>query len=186
MSNNSSNINEVARRYAKALFLAAERDDLVLSSFKKDFDKLSATYKQSEDLRAFILSPLIKRGKKKETLLLILSKMGLSENFIGFFKIVAEHSKLFLLEKIHCEFKKLLDISDGITEVTVTTTEPIEKSFEKKIIDSLSKKLNKKIRLNKLINPELIGGIIIKINSVMIDNSIKTKLLDYTLNERLN
>ena len=186
MSNNSSNINEAARRYAKALFLASESDSSILSNFKKDFDKLYSAYKQSEDLRAFILSPLIKRVQKQKTLILILSKMELSENFIGFFKIVAEHSKLFLLEKIHFEFKKLLDISDGITEVTVTTTEPIEKSFEKKIVESLSKKFNKKIRLNKLINPELIGGIIIKIDSVMIDNSIKTKLLDYTLNERLN
>lgn len=91
-----------------------------------------------------------------------------------------------MLEKIYYEFKKLLDVSDGVTEVTVTTTEPIEKNFEKKIVESLSKKLNKKIRLNKLIKPELIGGIIIKIDSIMIDNSIKTKLLDYTLNERLN
>jgi F-type H+-transporting ATPase subunit delta len=91
-----------------------------------------------------------------------------------------------LLEKIYYEFKKLIDVADGVTEVTITTTEPIEKSFENKIVECLSKKLNKKIRLNKLINPELIGGIVIKIDSIMIDNSIKTKLLDYTLNERLN
>ena len=186
MSNNSSNINEAARRYAKALFLASGEDSSRLSSFEDDFDKLNSAYKESENLRAFILSPLIKRVQKQKTLMLILSKMGLSENFIGFFKIVAEHSRLFLLEKIHFEFKKLLDISNGVTEVTVTTTETIEKSFEKKIVERLSKKLNKKIRLNKLINPELIGGIIIKIDSIMIDNSIKTKLLDYTLNERLN
>ncbi|MAR64183.1 MAG: ATP synthase F1 subunit delta [Rickettsiales bacterium] len=186
MSNNSSNINEAARRYAKALFLASENDNSVLSSFKNDFEKLNSAYNQSEDFRAFIMSPLIKRVQKKKTLMLILSKMKLSESFTGFFKIVAEHSKLFLLEKIYYEFKKLLDVSDGVTEVTVTTTEPIEKSFEKKIVESLSKKLNKKIRLNKLIKPELIGGIIIKIDSIMIDNSIKTKLLDYTLNERLN
>jgi len=155
-------------------------------SFKNDFDKLTSAYNQSEDFRGFILSPLIKRVQKKKTLTSILSKMKLSENFIGFFKIVAEHSKLFLLEKIYSEFKKLLDVADDVTEVTVTTTEPIEKSFEKKIVDSLCKKLNKKVRLNKLINPELIGGIIIKIDSIMIDNSVKTKLLDYTMNERLN
>ena len=91
----------------------------------------------------------------------------------------------FLIEKIYNEFKKSLDEKEGISEVTITTTSPLEKKFEENIIKNLSKKLNKKIRLNKLIDPRLIGGIIIKINSIMIDNSIKTKLLDYNFNERL-
>ena len=78
-----------------------------------------------------------------------------------------------------------MDENDGITEVTVTTTEPLEKKFEDDIVKNIGEKLKKKIRLNKLIDPDLIGGIIIKIDSVMIDNSIKTKLLDYNFNERL-
>ena len=78
-----------------------------------------------------------------------------------------------------------MDENDAITEVTVTTTEPLEKKFEDDIVKNIGEKLKKKIRLNKLIDPGLIGGIIIKIDSVMIDNSIKTKLLDYNFNERL-
>ena len=91
----------------------------------------------------------------------------------------------FYLKKYIKNLEKILDEKEGITEVTVTTTEPLEKKFEDDIIKNLSEKLNKKIRLNKLIDPDLIGGIIIKIDSVMIDNSIKTKLLDYNFNERL-
>ena len=75
-----------------------------------------------------------------------------------------------------------MDENDAITEVTVTTTEPLEKKFEDDIVKNIGEKLKKKIRLNKLIDPDLIGGIIIKIDSVMIDNSIKTKLLDYNFN----
>ena len=111
--------------------------------------------------------------------------MNLSNEFLNFFKIVANHGKLFLLERIYKEFKKSLDEKEGITEVTVTTTLPLEKKFEENIIKNLSSKLNKKIRLNKKLDQSLIGGIIIKIDSIMIDNSIKTKLLNYNLNERL-
>ena len=102
-----------------------------------------------------------------------------------FFKIVANHGKLFLVEKIYGEFRKLLDHKEGITEVTVTT-EPLDKKIENEIVKSIGVKLKKKIRLNKVIDPDLIGGVIIKIDSIMIDNSIKTKLLNYNLNERLN
>ena len=185
MTKNSSSINESAKRYAKALVLSAENKDSLIKSFRNDFGKLLSAFNEVENFKEFILSPLVKKQKKKEILIKILSKMNLSTEIISFFKIVANHGKLFLLEKIYKEFGKILDENDGITEVTVTTTEPLEKKFEDDIVKNIGEKLKKKIRLNKLIDPSLIGGIIIKIDSVMIDNSIKTKLLDYNFNERL-
>ena len=185
MTKNSSSINESAKRYAKALVLSAENKDSLIKSFRNDFGKLLSAFNEVENFKEFILSPLVKKQKKKEILIKILSKMNFSTEIISFFKIVANHGKLFLLEKIYKEFGKILDQNDGITEVTVTTTEPLEKKFEDDIVKNIGEKLKKKIRLNKLIDPGLIGGIIIKIDSVMIDNSIKTKLLDYNFNERL-
>ncbi|MBD22132.1 MAG: ATP synthase F1 subunit delta [Alphaproteobacteria bacterium] len=185
MSKISSNINESAKRYAKALILSSENKDPVIKNFRNDFDKLVTSYQEVEVFREFIMTPLINKNKKKEALIKILIKMNLSQEFINFFKIVANHGKLYLLEKIYNEFKKSLDEKEGITEVTVTTTLPLEKQFEENIVKNIGSKLKKKIRLNKLVDPELIGGIVIKIDSIMIDNSIKTKLLDYNLNERL-
>ena len=185
MTKNSSSINESAKRYAKALVLSAENKDSLIKSFRNDFGKLLSAFNEVENFKKFILSPLVKKQKKKEILIKILSKMNFSIEIISFFKIVANHGKLFLLEKIYKEFGKILDENDAITEVTVTTTEPLEKKFEDDIVKNIGEKLKKKIRLNKLIDPDLIGGIIIKIDSVMIDNSIKTKLLDYNFNERL-
>ena len=186
MTKNSSNINESSKRYAKALMLSSEDKNSLISNFKNDYEKLLALYTKSSNFRNFISTPLIKKQKKKELLIKILSQMKLCEEFIDFFKIVANHGKLFLVEKIYGEFRKLLDHKEGITEVTVTTTEPLDKKIEDEIVKSIGVQLKKKIRLNKLIDPDLIGGVIIKIDSIMIDNSIKTKLLNYNLNERLN
>ncbi len=185
MTNNSSNINESAKRYAKALILSSEDKDSSISNFKNDYEKLLSLYEKDLSFRNFILTPLIKKQKKKDILIKILNKINLCEEFISFFKIVANHGKLFLIEKIYSEFKKLLDDKQGITEVTVTTTEPLDKKIEEEIVKSMSLKLKKKIRINKVIDPDLIGGVIIQIDSIMIDSSIKTKLLNYNLSERL-
>ena len=185
MTNNSSNINESAKRYAKALMLSSEDNDSLISNFKNDYEKLLSLYEKNLSFRNFILTPLIKTQKKKDLLIKILNKINLCDEFISFFKIVANHGKLFLIEKIYSEFRKSLDDKQGITEVTVKTTEPLEKKIEEEIVKSMSLKLKKKIRLNKVIDPDIIGGVIIKIDSIMIDSSIKTKLLNYNLSERL-
>ena len=71
-------------------------------------------------------------------------------------------------------------------EVSITTIDSIEKTTQKRIKSSLEKTLNCKIKLKEIIDTSIIGGIILKVNSIMIDNSIKNKLQDYNFNERLN
>ena len=134
MTNNSSNINESAKRYAKALMLSSEDNDSLISNFKNDYEKLLSLYEKNLSFRNFILTPLIKTQKKKDLLIKILNKINLCEEFISFFKIVANHGKLFLIEKIYSEFRKSLDDKQGIIEVTVTTTEPLEKKLKKKLL----------------------------------------------------
>lgn len=185
LSNKSLNTNETARRYAKALQLISVNES-DKNSLKKEFDSFIDSYKNLNEMRVFFNSPLINPMKRTEVINKVLSSTNLSESFSNFLITLAKNGKLFLIVKIHNEYVKLLDISDGILTVSVTTTEKLEKEQEKKIIDTIGNKLNTKIRLNKYIDPNIIGGIIIKINSVMIDNSIKSKLLDYNFNERVN
>ena len=63
----------------------------------------------------------------------IFKKLKLSQDFENFLVTLTNHGKLFLINKIHNEFVKLLDQNDGTLEVTVTTTEPLEKQIEEKI-----------------------------------------------------
>ena len=91
-----------------------------------------------------------------------------------------------MLKKIFIEFNNLLDKKNGVLEVTVTTVDSIDKTVQKKIQSSLEKTLNCKIKLKQINDKSIIGGIILKVNSIMIDNSIRNKLQDYNFNERLN
>ena len=74
MTNNSSNINESAKRYAKALMLSSVDNDSLISNFKNDYEKLLSLYEKNLSFRNFILTPLIKTQKKKDLLIKILNK----------------------------------------------------------------------------------------------------------------
>ncbi len=186
MSNNSLNIIETSRRYAKAIILASSNDKEKIKILKDNFESFSQTIREVEELRNFIGSPLTNSKKKILILKKIFKKFKLSQDFENFLITLTNHGKLFLIKKIHSEFLRLLDEKDGTLEVTVITTEPLEKQVADKIRKNLSEKLKLNIKLKKLIDKEIIGGIILKINSIMIDNSIRSKLLDYNSSERLN
>ena len=186
MSNKFTYKTETAKRYAKALFLSCNNSNSDIIKTKNDFDDFIKTYNKVNELKLFFQTPLINPLKKKKILLEILKKTKLCENFSSFLTTLANNGKLFLLKNIFIEFNNLLDEKNGVIEVTVTTIDSIEKTLKDKIQSSLEKTLNCKIKLKEVIDNSIIGGIILKVNSIMIDNSIKNKLQDYNFNERLN
>ena len=186
MSNNYINISETCRRYAKALFLASDKGNTSVLETKKSFNDFIKIFEEIKELKSFFKSPLINPLKKSEIVKKLITNTNFSENFSNFLITLANNGKLYLVEKIHSEFNKLLNEKDGILEVSIVTSQKLESSKEKKILLSLEKKLSKKINLKKIVDKNIIGGVILKVNSIMIDNSIRTKLLDYNSNERLN
>ncbi len=186
MTNKSKYKSETPNRYAKALILSCNNNESELRKTKSDFDDFIKTYNKLDELKLFFQTPLINPLRKKLILLEILKKINMCENFSNFLIILANNGKLFLLKKIFNEFNNLLDEKNGVIEVTVTTTDSIETAIKKKIQSSLEQVLNCKIKLKEITDKSIIGGIILKVNSIMIDNSIRNKLQDYNFNERLN
>ena len=180
MTNRSLNINEISIRYSNALILAASDKDEI-RKIRNNFNDFLQVIDKSDDLKAFIKNPLISPNRKSKVLEKVCKKLSYNDNFQGFVIILTKHGKVSLINKVFLEFKKKIDSQDGFTEVFVTTSEPLEKKVEETIKKKLSETLNLKVKLNKIINPDIIGGIIIKIKSIMIDNSIKSKLMDYKL-----
>ena len=86
-----------------------------------------------------------------------------------------------MIEKIFDKFKETIDKKKGIIKVKITTATPLDKSLEKKLVSSLQAQLSQKIQLNKIVNKDIIGGIIIQIKSIMIDQSILTRLSNFNL-----
>ncbi len=180
MTNTSQNTNEICYRYANALIISVS-DKNELSEISKNFNHFVSTTQKSLDFSQFIDNPLINSKKKSEILGNLCKKLSYNYIFQGFIRVLAKHGKIIFYKKIFNEFKKSLDMRDGLTEVIITTAEPLEKKVEEQLKLKLSNLLKFKIKLTKIVNKDIIGGVILKINSIMIDNSIKSKLVDFKI-----
>ena len=178
MTKNVENINEICKRYANALILSSQ-DRNELKIITENFEHFNKVLGTSKDLSTFIKNPLVNSQKKSFVLKKICKSFSYNQFFQGFIGVLTKHGKINLQEKILNEFKRIIDLKDGLTEIIVTTSEPLQKEVEKKLITKLSDSLKLKIKLTKIIDKEIIGGIKIKIKSIMIDNSIKTKLTEF-------
>ena len=92
---------------------------------------------------------------------------------MGFINVLTKHRKILYYQKIFKEFNKIIDEENGLTEVEVITSEALTQKAQDSIKEKLMNSLNIKIKLKKIVKKDIIGGIIIKIKSMMIDNSIK-------------
>jgi len=178
LTKNVENINEICRRYANALILSStEENDL--KKISQNFEHFNEVLKTSNDLSKYIKNPLINSQKKSLVLKKICKSFSYNQFFQGFISVLTKHGKINLQEKIYNEYKRIIDFRAGLTEIIVTTSEPLNKDVEQKLKKKLSESLKLKIKLKKIIDKDIIGGIIIKIRSIMIDNSIKSKLTEF-------
>jgi len=180
LTKNVENINEISKRYANALILSS-KDRNELKIITENFEHFNKVLRTSNDLSTFIKNPLVNSQKKSFVLKKICKSFSYNQFFQGFIGVLTKHGKINLQEKILIEYKKIIDLKDGLTEIIVTTSEPLQKEVEKKLITKLSDSLKLKIKLTKIIDKEIIGGIKIKIKSIMIDNSIKSKLTEFEI-----
>ena len=178
MSNNNTNISELSRRYAKALF-ALSKSSSELTNHFHSFQKILDLKNINNDFLIFLKNPLISSKKKIEIFNKILTKLEISDTFCNFLKIVAQHNKLVIIENIFLHFKKMIEEKNNQTTVSIISISPLEDVLKKELSKKLENITGKKIIVINQIDKNIIGGIIIKINSVMIDFSIKTKLENY-------
>lgn len=168
------NKNQVVRRYSKALFeVSCDQDNLVnVYSELLEIDKI---FKENNILSDCLSSKLLTIGQKKQLIKPLLDNASvLISNFLN---LLLEYSRIEYLKDIIDSFKDEYNKKLGIINAKVTTVVNLDDSQIDKIKKILSKKLSaKQINLEQKIDSDIIGGVIIKANDMLIDGSIKTKL----------
>ena len=149
------------------------------SAVQKNLKRIKLVKKYAKKraaLKKIINNPLINVTKKSAILEKVCKANKAQKIFLGFVTTLTKHNKIVLIEKVFSQFNKLIDIKEGFTEVHLTTSTKLENEKSKQIEKMISQKINCKVKLRKKVDPQIIGGIIIQIDSYMIDNSIKSKL----------
>lgn len=162
-------------RYAFALFELA-RDAKAIDSVGKSLDVLKATLAQSADFKALVSSPVIGRdeaGKAVAAVAAALKIDPLTANFLG---VLASNRRLPQLPATIRDFQTLVSNHKGETRAEVTSAHPLSATQLKALSQQLRTRVGREVAVEAKVDPEILGGLVVKIGSQMIDSSIRTRL----------
>lgn len=175
MSATRSVLSHIARPYASALFDLA-RETNAVEATEKDLDSISGLIDTSDDFSRFLVSPTITSDAKSAALNAIIAKANPSELVGNTLKLIAKNGRLFALTAIIAEFKRLAAEARNEVSAEVTSAAPLTSDQEKELAAVLKDKIGKDVSLVTRVDESLIGGLVVKVGSKMIDTSLKTKL----------
>ncbi len=168
-------LSGAAGRYAEALFDLAEEADAV-DAVVADLNGLKGLIGDSAHLRDVLRSPVYARAEKAAAMGAIIEKSGvnaLTANFIG---LVAEKNRLFFLEAMIEGFSKLAAHHRGEVEAFVTSAAPLSDDQERRLRGEIEGRVGRAVNLFLDVDPDLLGGLVVKVGSTMVDSSLRTKL----------
>ncbi|MDW3204735.1 MAG: F0F1 ATP synthase subunit delta [Alphaproteobacteria bacterium] len=168
-------VNEIADRYAKALFDLAD-DGKQLDAVADDLRTLGALLDESEDLQRLVRSPVISRADQGKAMAAVLDKTGagdLTRKFVGH---VAANRRLSALKAISKAFLAELAARRGEVTAEVSSAKALSDAQIAAVEEALKKAVGGKVAVSHKVDPSLIGGLIVKVGSRMIDTSVATKL----------
>jgi len=175
VASEQSGVSGVAGRYATALFELAENDSQ-LDVVADDLAQLGAMLEQSDDLARLVRSPVISRDEQSGAMAEIMEAAGLSpltRNFVG---VVAESRRLFALGQMIRGYRQLLAGHRGETTAEVTSAAPLSDAHMSALGEALKKAVGTEVSVDAKVDPEVLGGLVVKVGSRMVDSSIRTKL----------
>jgi F-type H+-transporting ATPase subunit delta len=161
----------VANRYAKALLQIALKEKSV-TEINQALHRFTEMQKSHSDLSNLIQLSIIHPKKKAQVVDLILEKSAFSVTFRHFVQVVTEAGRLPLLSQIQKRFNHLVDEREGCLEAKVSSAHPLTEDQKESLIALLSKRTGKKVRLACDMDPRLVGGLKVQVNSTIIDASI--------------
>ena len=169
-------VTGMAGRYAQALFDLA-RDSKTTDQVAKDVAAFQAMIDESDDLRRFLKSPAFSSEDQIKAIEALLNKAGIAGTAANFMKLVAQKRRLFALPDMIRDYTKLYDAERGVSRAEVTVAEPLKDAHLLAIKDALAKVAGSdSVDVTVKVDPSIIGGMIVKLGSRMVDSSLKTKL----------
>ena len=165
----------IAARYASAIFDIA-KEESNLDSLESGVDDLSAALAESEDLRSLISSPMISRSEQGAAIAAIADKMGLADVLRKGLALMAQKRRLFVLPQLLTALRDKLAEHRGEVTAEVTSAVALSDKQADKLAAMLRDSAGKDVSLKTTVDESLIGGMIVKLGSTMIDTSIRSKL----------
>jgi len=175
VSSEQTETSGVAGRYATALFdLALDRR--AIDEVAGDLQRLQAMINESADLRRLIRSPLFSRDQQSAAMAAVLTSAELSELVRNFVGVVAANRRLFALEGMIAAYRGLVARHRGEVTAEVTSATPLSDTQRAAVEQALKEAIGSNVSVVTDVDPDLIGGMVVRVGSRMVDSSLRTKL----------
>jgi F-type H+-transporting ATPase subunit delta len=165
----------IATRYAKALFELAKEDG-ALKALESDTSALSDALATSADLRDVIASPVVSREDQGKVIAAIGAKLGLSALMANTLALMSEKRRLFVLPQLLTNLADRIADEKGEMTAEVISATALTAAQAKTLAATLKASAGKTVKLKATVDESLIGGLVVKLGSTMIDTSVKAKL----------
>ncbi|MEO1493946.1 MAG: F0F1 ATP synthase subunit delta [Pseudomonadota bacterium] len=175
MSSSTSLTAGAAGRYATALFELAQ-DSGSLDQTEADLKAVSEALGESSDLADLIQNPIYTRAQQGAAMAAIADKMGISELVKNVIGLMASKRRLFAVPRMISDFETLMAEHRGEVTADVTAARKLSAAQTKALTKEIKDATGRDVKLNVEIDESIIGGLIVKVGSKMVDSSIRSKL----------
>ncbi|MBN2907761.1 MAG: F0F1 ATP synthase subunit delta [Rhodobacteraceae bacterium] len=175
MSEPASISSGIAARYATALFAIA-KDANALAALESDVNTLDAVYAESADFRSLAASPIYSREAQDHAVAALAPKMGIGAMTANTLRLMASKRRLYALPQLIAQLRALIAEAKGEISAEVVSAQPLSDAQKQQLAEVLKVSAGKDVKINTAVDESLIGGLIVKLGSKMIDTSVKARL----------
>lgn len=175
MTTTKTIVSGVAGRYATALFELAKQGK-TLDAVESDLATIAGLIKDNDDFRAVIVSPLISKDEQQKAVLAILDKLGVQHVTRNFAGVVVANGRLSLLPEIIGAYGRLMAAERGEVTAEVASAQKLTAKQLESVSAMLAKYAGRDVKVQPEVDESLLGGLVVRMGSTMIDNSLKSKL----------
>ena len=175
MASTDQTVSGVPGRYASALFELATEENSA-GQVGQQLAQFGAAIEESADLKRLVRSPVFSAEDQVAAIEAVAARMGIAGATLNFIKLVAQNRRLHALPAIISSYATLLAASKGEIAGEVTSADRLSAQQLKDLKAALKSALGQEVLLTTRVDSSILGGLIVKVGSRMMDNSLKTKL----------
>jgi ATP synthase F1 delta subunit len=166
-------MEEIAQVYARSLFEAAKEQDK-LDEIREELGVFADAVAESHDLQVFFFSPYLSTAEKEEGMRRAIE--GADEAFLNFLDLVVENHRMPVIFRIRREFDELWEQENQLLPVQVTSAVPLDDAIVEEIGNTIGEQTGKKVELSSHVDPDILGGIVVRVGNSILDASIRNRL----------
>ena len=166
-------MEEIAQVYARSLFEVAREHDK-LDEIREQLGQFADAMAEERSLQVFFFSPEFSTDEKKEGLHQVVE--GADETLVNFLELLLEKHRMPVIFRIRARYDELWERENRLLPVQVTSAIELDEEIVRRIGDEIGEQTGRKVELTSRVDPDILGGIVLRVGNAILDASIRSRL----------